>query len=551
MAKVKGIPFRGIPHQSNLFLSYLDLSPAALHFYRYPPTMEGLERAASDTQAVGHFPRKAMASVLRRQNTMFGGDSETLRRIDELEKPDSVAVLTGQQVGLFTGPLYTIYKALTAVRMAEELKERGITAVPIFWMDTEDHDLAEVTRCAVLDSHSSVRIIDYGTPLCEKVENRMCSVGSLRLPESIRQIVSDYVSHLPDYRWKLQVQSQLELAYRPGASLALSFAQLMLQILRGTGLILYDPQDVEAKQLMSDLFQKALLNAADIHAALYQRNHELSAAGFHPQVSVMDNSTVLFFLADGERRALERHNHGFRLRNSDRSFSRTELLDCAKHTPERFSPNVLLRPLVQDHLFPTVVYLGGPSELAYFAQIEVLYGMFERPMPVVWPRNSYTLLEPEVGAELDRLNLEIQDCFRGEQDLIEKAIRNSCISGIPEKLETLQTHLDQGLTGIRPELQVVDPPLVQALENAKRKILHNVRHLKSRAVRLEGKHNSSVSNAVQLLINHCFPNRNLQERELGILGFFARHGPPIVDTIRSVTEPEDFAHRVLRLEDTK
>jgi bacillithiol biosynthesis cysteine-adding enzyme BshC len=549
MSTVKDIPYRSIPNQSKLFLSYLDLSPKALGFYRYSPAMESLSRAARDIPASLQFPRKAMASILRRQNTMFGGDTGTLRQIDELEKPDSVAVVTGQQVGLFTGPLYTIYKALTAVHISEELRRLGFRAVPVFWMDTEDHDLQEVTTRTILDSDSSVHVIDYRNALCVESKPSLCSVGSLRLPQNIRQIVLDYLGHLPDRDWKLHVQAQLESTYKPGTSLALAFAQLLLRILPGSGLILYDPQNTEAKQLASGVFQKALRDAGAIHAALSQRNRELNAAGFHSQVSVMDNSTVLFYLADGERRSLERRAPGFGLRNSNRAFNLSELLRCAEQNPEKFSPNVLLRPLIQDCLFPTIAYVGGPSELAYFAQIDVLYSMFDRPMPVLWPRNSYTILEPEVGTEMDRLSIEIQDCFEGEQLLIEKAIRNTGISKASLSLETLQEHLDQELTEILPELQAIEPPLVQALENARRKIQHNVQHMKSQAIRLEGKHNFSISSAVHLLLNQCFPNRNLQERELSILHFLVRHGPALLDTIRSTVDIENFAHRVLRLSD--
>jgi bacillithiol biosynthesis cysteine-adding enzyme BshC len=550
MPTVQDIPFRRIPHQSMLFLSYLDLSPVALRFYRHAPTMEGLAHAARSALAGVESPRKSMAAILTRQNALYGGDSETLRQIGELEKPDSVAICTGQQVGLFTGPLYTVYKALTAIRISEELRRRKIRAVPVFWMDAEDHDLSEVTRRTALDSRSSIQISDYRSALFGESEAPMRAVGSLRFPESIRQVVRDYLGHLPDSGWKPQVQSQLESTYKPGASFAWSFAQLMLRIFRGSGLVLYDPQDADAKRLTSSVFQKALRDADAIHAALMERSQQLHAAGFHAQVSVLENSTVLFFFADGKRRALERRHSGFGLRNCDRTFSLEELLECAGETPEKFSPNVLLRPLIQDHLFPTIAYVGGSSELAYFAQIEALYPLFGRPMPVLWPRNSFTLLEPEIGAAMDRLGIEIQDCFQGRQFLSEKAIRNSGFSKASTNLEELGDHLDRVLTEIRPEMQAIDPPMVQALETARRKILHNVQHLKSQAIRLEGKQNSFASEAVDLVLNHCFPNRNLQERELSIQHFLARHGPALLGAIRSATEIGNFAHRVLRLEDT-
>jgi bacillithiol biosynthesis cysteine-adding enzyme BshC len=549
MSTIRDIPFHSIPHQSSLFLNYLTLSPLALRFYRYPPTMEGLLKAAQGKLAGLQFPRKAIVSILLRQNEMYGGDSKTLQHIKELEEPDTVAVLTGQQVGVFTGPLYTIYKALTAIRLSEELKNHGIKAVPIFWMDTEDHDLLEITRRTVLDSHSSVHILDYRNALFDETEISVRPVGSLCLLPDIQQVIEDYVSYLPDSEWKPYVQSQLESAYKPGVTLAFSFARLLSQILKGLGLILFDPQDKEAKLLASPIFQKALCNADAVHAGLVKRNQELEAAGFHTQVSVMENSTVLFYLADGERRALERRHSGFGLRHSNRTWTLDELRNFAEYTPEKLSANVLLRPLVQDYLFPTLACVCGSSELAYFAQIEVLYDFFDRPMPVLWPRNGYTLIDPAIGAEMDRLGIEVGDCFRGERFLIEKAVHNTGAPHACVSLEKLQGKLDWGLTEIRPELQAIEPPLVRALETARRKIMHNIRHLRLQTIRLEGVEDCTVLSAVRALLNHCFPNRNLQERELSIFHFLAQHGPNLLDTLNSATEVENFAHRMLRIED--
>jgi bacillithiol synthase len=495
------------------------------------------------------FPRKEIASILRRQNESYGGDSETLRRIGELEKPDSIAILTGQQVGLFTGPIYTIYKALTAIHISEALRKRGMRAVPIFWMDTEDHDLQEVTHCTVLTPPSYIQTIDYRTALFKETPMPNRSVGSLSFMESIQQVVCDYLSHLPETIRKQDASSLLESAYTPGSTFALSFARLMMQLLRGSGLILFDPQDIDAKRLSSKVFQKALNDSDTLHSALKQRDRELNAAGFHSQVNVADNSTALFFLANGERRALERRPSGFGLKNGDRVFSLQEMLDYSDRSPELFSPNVLLRPLIQDHLFPTAAYVGGPAELAYFAQIEVLYTLFERPMPVIWPRNGFTLLEPEIAAEMDRLGVEARDCFQNTDHILEKIIRNSRFSETIGPIDDLHQLLDRTLTEIRPEIQAIESPLAQALDTARRKILHNMQHLRSQAIRLGNKQSAYNINSVDLLISHCFPNQTLQEREFGILHFLARHGYSLLDTIRKSMEIGNFAHRVLRLEE--
>ena len=547
MATVQEIPYSSLPHQSELFLSYLQLSPSALRFYQGAPTIANLEQAAQREMNNRRVPRSGMASILRRQNVSFGGDCETQQQIDELEKPDCVAILTGQQVGLFASPLYTIYKALTAIRIAEELRKRRIRAVPVFWMETEDHDLPEATHRTVLTPDSRVQSIDYREALFGGAEMPQNSVGSLRFPESIREVVRDFLLTLPDTSWKQEIQIQLEATYRPGVTFTLAFAQLLLRILHGSGLILFDPHDPEAKRLTSALWQKALRDSDPLRAALFKRRQELEAAGFHCQVSILENSTVLFHFEDGVRHALERRGSGFALKNGERTFSLDELLICAEQTPEIFSPNVLLRPLVQDHLFPTIAYVGGSAEIAYFAQIEVLYELFGRSMPVIWPRDGFTLIEPAIGEGMDRLRLSALDCFQDKQFLIEKALRNSGYSEAISNLELLQNHLDQGLVEVKPEMQAVDPTQARALETARRKILHNVHRMKSKAISLESSQNSWVSNTVDQLINNCFPNGTLQERELGIQHYWVRYGPSILNEIRSSLNTEGFTHHVLRL----
>jgi bacillithiol synthase len=547
MATVQDIPFRRIPHQSELFLSYLDFSASALRFYQHAPTIENIEQLARSSFANLNFHRNELASILRRQNESFGCGAETLGRIGELEKADCVAVVTGQQVGLFTGPLYTIYKALTAIRIAEELNRRGVRAVPVFWLETEDHDLQEVTHRTILDSASALHSVDYGDILFKEAERPRGSVGSIKFPESIREAVRDYVDPLPDSAWKPEVQQQLESTYRPGATIAQSFAQLLTQILCGSGLILFDPKDPEAKRLTSAVYQKALREADAIREALLKRNRELEASGFHAQVSVLENSTVLFFFQDGARCALEKRDSAYGLKNSDATFSLDKLLNHARQTPEIFSPNVLLRPLIQDHLFPTVAYVGGSAELAYFAQIGALYRIFNRPMPIIWPRNSLTLIEPQIADAMDRLGISLEDCFQGKPFLIEKTLRNSGLSEAASNIEQLENRIEKVLTEIRPEMESVDPTLAQALDTARRKILHNAQHVKSHVIRQEAAQSSAIINTVDLLMNNCFPKAALQERELGIQHFWARYGPSLMDEIASSLEPGCFTHRVLRL----
>jgi bacillithiol synthase len=548
MPSVTHVPFRNIPNQSALFLDYLDLSTQALRYFPCAPTLKNLVQTAQNRIANLQFDRPKITSILRRQNESFGCDSATLFQIAELERPDCFAVFTGQQVGLFAGPLYTVYKALTAIHLAEELKKHGIRAVPIFWMDTEDHDLAEVTHQVVIGAGQSVQAINYRNILFGNAELPPRSVGSIRFTESVERAVDDYVRRLPDSKWKGEVQIQLESTYKPGSTFAQSFAHLLSQILSGSGLIFFDPLDAEAKRLASGVFHRALCDADAIHAAVVQRNRELEISGFHSQVSVQENSSVLFYIDEGKRCALERRKAGFGLKNRDKNFGLEDLLDCLERAPENFSPNVLLRPLVQDHLFPTVAYVGGPAELAYFAQIETLYALFGQPMPVIWPRNSCTLLEPEVTEAMNRLRIDFLDCLSEKNVILERALHNAGHLKASDRIQGLQEHLDRLFTEISPEVRALDPSLVRALETARKKILHNFQHLRTHVIRSEGNQASSVLDSVDLLMSHCFPERRLQERELGIHHFLARRGPSLLGAIRSTMGAANFAHHVIQLD---
>jgi bacillithiol synthase len=545
------IPFSVFPDQSRLFLGYMDLSPDVRPFYNLPPSMEALAAFAGDAISSRRFPRKEIASILRRQNTGWGCDGQTRKSIDKLEEPDSVAILTGQQVGLFTGPLYTIYKALTAIRLAGELQQlNGINAVPLFWMETEDHDLQEAVKRTVPLS-SPTDHLDYRKALFGRSTTFRQPVGSLQFQESIRTVIDDYFHHLPASKWKAAVRKQLESAYRPGATFGGSFARFMHYLLKGTGIILFDPADREAKQLASGVFTTAIHDAKDLYDAIAGRDRELDAAGFHRQVTTRKNSTLLFIMSEGRRCALKQQDDGFSVRTEGTAFDTNELLNRARHAPQQFSPNVLLRPIVQDHLFPTAAYVGGPAEIAYFAQAEILYRHFDRPMPVIWPRNSFTLVDQRTGAVIKQLGLDITDCIKGNLASGGNFQGDRKEARAAATLDELQEKIERVFADIRPKIDAVSPPLVSSMEKTRRKILHNSERLRSQLARAGKEGDPRTREMLERIFSICRPGGSLQERELGICYFLSCHGMRVIDEIRSDTTPGRFAHRALYLHDSE
>ncbi len=539
---VEEISFRRIAGQNHLFLSYIARSPAALSFYECRPDFECLERLARHDVPVLRLPRAEVAAILRRQNERWENDELAGRRADELRLPDTVAILTGQQVGLFTGPLYTVYKAMTAVRLADELSKLGIRAVPIFWMDTDDHDLAEVTRLTSIDTQGIVHVTDCRERLFGAVPESIRSVGPLKLPETIDKVAAEYASRLYSSGTDSDFDDLLRSTYRASSSFADAFARLMARLFRGRGLVLFDPRDPEAKSLLTPLFLHAVKRSDDLRAALGERGSALQQSGFHPQVDVQEGSTLLFFEIAGARRALLRMEQRFIPKNEENELTREELVDLVIASPNRFSPNVLLRPIAQDHLFPTVAYVGGPAEIAYFAQAGVLYREFGRPMPVIWPRFSATALDADSRAIMKSHGITFEDCLADRKKLAEKLSRSWGSRGGLTKTSALRCEIEQTLEGILPRLVEVDPTLGPALETARRKIRRNLDRIEGRLFR------AGAGSDIEILLSRLRPNQNLQEREFTIHQLIARYGPGVLEALYSHVRVDHAAHFIVGIE---
>jgi bacillithiol synthase len=540
---VATMPFAKIPHQPGVFLKYVERSPDVLGYYRHPPTLEALGASVAETRRLS-FPRLEMVDILGRQNESYGNDESVRRALGRLAQPDSVAVVTGQQVGLFTGPMLTVFKALTALELSRALCQQGCNCIPVFWMATDDHDLAEVTRLVIPGPEA--RVLDAREQLFEAREMPPLPVGTIPLPETIGQLLDAYTASFAAFEWGRAVKGQLAAACRPGTTFAGAFARLMAELFRGKGLVLFDPRDARAKQLSAPVIGRALGEAQAMRAGLAERSHALQSSGFAAQVAVLPRSTLVFFEERGERRLLLTEGGAFKLKDTDRLFASDELRDLLEIDPERFSPNALLRPLVQDHLFPTVAYVGGPAEVSYFAQVEPLYHFCHRPMPVIWPRQSFTILDPEIRTVMERYSLELQDCFLGATGIVRK-ILHAQPAQFEVQLSRLRALVDRATGKLRPSMAAADASLGPAMDTARRKILHRAGSLQNRFVNCEMHQNPVLRSDVREVLSRCLPNGHLQEREIGVYPLLARLGPGLLDVLSASLEIADFRHRILRL----
>jgi bacillithiol synthase len=525
-----------LPHATKLFTAFLEDFSAVARFYAHPPTLEGVLESAGRVRWPPEM-RAAVVEVLREQNRRFGGDSAAGKNLDRLAG-GAVAVVSGQQVGLFSGPGYSFYKALTVARLARELTARGVDAVPIFWLATEDHDLAEVNECFWFTGRTLERLA-----LAADERGGGQRVGELALPAEVAAVVERAVAALEGPSAD-SVGAALREAYGPGETWGSAFGKLMARLLAGRGIILLDPLDARFHRLAAPAYRRALVQSEKLAGELLARGRELVRAGYHAQVKFTGRSTLLFLNLDGRRLPLRRRNAGFAA--GETVFSFAELEGLIERSPEAWSANVLLRPVVQDALLPTAAYVAGPAEIAYFAQAQAVYRQLETRMPAIVPRAGFTLVSPAVARLLEKYHLGIRDVFRGRQHLRACLERQFLPRGLNARMDRGEAALRRLLAGLRPPLDRMDHTLPGALETAERKMLYQLEKLRRKAGRAANFRSGLLDRHEALLSDALFPRRNLQERSLCLVPFLAAQGLGLLEELAEAVQP-GTAHQVVFL----
>ncbi len=535
---------RDVPHTTRLFATFLDDFGRLAEFYAHPPTKEGVLSAASEVRHDAEA-RRAVVEVLREQNRRLRetgqgssqADSATERNLDRLAA-GAVAIVTGQQVGLFTGPSYSVYKALSAIRVASELSEGGTDAVPVFWLATEDHDLAEVNHCFWPGREGLERLEVPAT----HAAGRSQSVGKVQLGSGMAAVVRSAAALL-DGPAANELARWLEESYQPEETFGSAFGKLMVRLFAGQGVILLDPLDTRFHRLAAPIYRQALEQTAVLTRELLARSKTLDRAGYHAQAKVTQQSTLLFLDVDGQRLPLRQRNGNFVAGRA--SFSAAELLDAIEQTPEAFSANVLLRPVVQDTLLPTAAYVGGPAEVAYFAQAEVVYRRLLGRMPAVLPRASFTLVEPHTARLLKKYGLDVRDVLQGRQHLRAKLEREFLSKPLAQRFTAGEKTIRRLLGGLRRPLDKLDKTLLGALETAEKKMLYQFLRLRRKAGRAQNFRSGVLDAHERLLLTTLYPHHGLQERTPCFLPLLARHGPALLAELGERAAMGTTQHQVL------
>ncbi|MGE5364633.1 MAG: bacillithiol biosynthesis cysteine-adding enzyme BshC [Bacteroidota bacterium] len=538
--------FSDIPGQNNLFLDYLYEFENVSEFYnglnyRDPETYYRVFKSQCE-KTRPH--RKKLAEILSEQYKDSNPAGITLKNIQLLSSQNTVAVVTGQQLGLFGGPLYTFYKIITAIKLCSHLRNiyTDYSFVPVFWMEGDDHDFREVAGVNILDQANEIEKLIYDDNQPSEVNRG--SVGRITFGPGINEVIEKLNNLLRDTDFKSKLVGLLGTFYKEGRTFKQSFRDLLFHFFDEFGLIIFDPQDKQIKEILRDIFKKEINNFRNHTDELVKRSARLEEL-YHAQVKV--NPVNLFYNDDDGRYLIEPVDDQFRLKGKRKRFSREELLELIDASPERFSSNVLLRPICQDYIFPTAFYVGGPAEISYFAQLIPLYGFYDIPQPIIYPRSSATILEKGLINVMDKYSLGLKDLFMDKKTLHEKVLRDISGDGTEILFNKAVDAVNDSMERLQERLNEIDKTLNDSAVKTREKIQQGLEILRNKTMAAEKKKHESTIRQLDKLSNILYPLQNLQEREFSFIYYAHKYGLDIIKQINNELTINKFEHQIIEL----
>jgi|HubBroStandDraft_6_1064221.scaffolds.fasta_scaffold46523_3 bacillithiol biosynthesis cysteine-adding enzyme BshC len=542
---VECFPITVLPHVSQIYRDYLAMGESAgdAAVRRWYGAEPFAGRWVGKAASVTHAGR--LADLLEGHAVEFGASDAAKANIAKL-RAGARAVVTGQQVVLFGGPLLTLLKAATAIARANEAtRATGVEHVPVFWLATEDHDLEEVDQVSLL-TKTSVETLRTGLKVAHAVPVGGVVPGAAEL-EAVLERASELLEFAPVGEWLRECYLAGD---RDGArpTLALAFGRLMARIFAEQGLVVMDAASRGFHALAAGTLRYAIDHADELQAALIARSEELVRAGYHAQVLVAESGSMLFLLDEvtGERVALRRTAEG-QWKAGGRVYSSADLIAILETAPERLSPNALLRPVFQDTLLPTAAYVGGPAEIAYFAQSAVLYEAILGRITPVLPRLSATLLEPAIAAVMDRDEVQLPDAMTTAEELAQRLGARAMPIEAKRRLAAVGNAVEAELSALTEYLGGMDESLGRAAEVSGSKMLYQMNRLRRMAATFELQKEASLRKHAEVITLNVFPGGHPQERVVAGVWFMAKYGDGLVDRLVGVAGNQCPGHVVVRL----
>jgi bacillithiol biosynthesis cysteine-adding enzyme BshC len=519
------VDIRTFPWIRRLASDYaFDFARVAPFFAGDPATPAAWADTIKRSQSLQRQPAD-IARVIAAQQAERGAPAAARESAARLADPAARVIITGQQAGLFGGPLFTLLKAITTMKLAAQVsKEHRVPVVPVFWIDAEDHDWPEVSGCTVLDSElapATVRLADL--PGAGSLP-----IARLILNDGIEPALDQLAASLPDTEFKTDILAALRSAYVPGRSMATSFGVWMEHVLGPHGLVVYDSSDSAAKALAREVFVKELSQPGHTARIATKAGDALVAKGYHAQATLADGTVSVFHL-NAERAPI--HINGDQAVVGEHTMSTAQLLDEARQCPEHFSPNVLLRPLVQDTVFPTICYVAGPNELAYLGQLKDVYAHFAVPMPLFYQRGSATLSDSATLRFLTKYDLPITALRAQDESALNQLLESQLPPTVEQALHAVSSLLDERMAAVAAAVPQIDPTLEGTVKSTQGKLQHEVHSLHNKVIQAAKRRDDTLRRQFHRAQALTFPQGHPQEREIGFVWFLNRYGPALVDRL--------------------
>ncbi len=552
------VEFNKLPNFNNLYLDYISASEEDYkklktffnsQFRDNEDIFKVIDEKIHNYNTSRYFDKNVLIDILKRQNVTFGGDDATASNIEMLVSENTFTVVTGQQVGLYTGPLYTILKTISIVKLAKELKERfpQFNFVPVFWLESEDHDIEEANHTYLIDKQNELVRVGFDS------ENRNDEdvprknnppVGNIEFGELINSINEQLRSTMIDTDFKEKMMNMVTKNYKEGNDYKTAFAGLMNDIFKGYGVIFIDPADHEIKRLLVPVFEKELTSSPKLCETIITQSAELEK---NYDLQVKPKVINMFFLHNNNRLLIEPREGGkFALRNSKRRFENEEMMNMLNENPELFSPNVVLRPICQDYLLPTVAYIGGPGEISYFAQFKPAYKHYDITMPVIYPRASVSIIEGKIAKFMNNFNVKLEDIFH-QSFLVSKVVDKLSEVKVDDEISKYIDDLNKIFYDMRNMTVKVDQTLLNVVDNLKDKTKQNLEQFKSKLINAQAKKSETTTTQIDKVTNNIFPNNNLQERVISILYFLNKYDDSFIKKLFHEIDVTNFNHQVIEV----
>ena len=513
-------PFAEIDQLSGFDKAYAAADSALRPFYKYDVNLDSFQ-AIIDTKKASPINRQTLVEVLREQYADIETSAKVLENIEALQHENSFTVITAHQPSLFTGPLYFIYKTITAINLAESLNEQypNQHIVPVFLIGGEDHDFEEINHL-----HLFNKTITW--------ENEEKGATGMMQTATLQPVLMQVKEVLGTSDNAQKIYSILERCFTQHSTYGKAMFALVNELFKEFGLVVIAPNHAKLKRLFAPIIKEELLHQVS-KPLVEQEIAKKEAAGFSGQAFVREIN--LFYLLPNLRERIVFEDGKYKVLNTAYEFTVEEMLSEVDNHPERFSPNVILRPVYQEVILPNLAYIGGGGELSYWTERQPQFEHFQVPFPMLVRRNSVLWVDKGSAKKLDKLGLSIDDLFGDVEALIKRYVRENT----DEELSLIEakTAVSQAFDKILAKATAIDPTLKKTVLGEKTKQINAINMLEGRLLKAEKRKHDTAVNQIRGLKEKLFANNGLQERYDNFLPFYLKHGDDFFNILKEHLEP--------------